>query len=196
MSATVTAYPTVDLVAHMGYGGDKPWIARIKGTSAKFGLEREFLASRLGKSKSGRTGNVKVIVTMPGLYECCNTDQKGKSSLFYVILPHDGGLVKVDASLESAHEIAAALDGGKPITDLGFRIKPDVKPGQMSWNAQPLTFRGEDGKLLWRVETPPPPAPTGPSAPTGATPGGPGEALNLSQVSDQDLLAEIRKRGL
>ena len=58
-------------IAHY-LAADRPWVARIKGIDARFGLAREFLASRkdfAGSNGSGSRGVILHYELRPGLYE-------------------------------------------------------------------------------------------------------------------------------
>lgn len=127
-----------ELTASQGYDAAKPWIARITGTDAKYGLAREFIPARLER----RQATAKV--TEPGLYETCSTDgRKGaKRSRFYLAIEHEGGLTHIQIRETTLHEI---LDSGRPVDDLA------LVPGAGTLEGK-LSCRTPDGKLAWRFE--------------------------------------------
>lgn len=136
----MATYHSVELSASRGYGGGKAWIARITGRSDKFGFEREFVRGKESSSKSGKTGSVEATVTKPGLYECCDTDAKGKSSRFFLVgKDHEGDVIDVKLGDETAAMLADAMDAGRDLDDL------------RKWQ-DGSKVRGEDGEILWRVD--------------------------------------------
>lgn len=96
------------------YYGEKPWVARITGTDAKYGLSREFYRGTRSRSKSGKTGTITITLD-PGLYNAGG----GKSAIrdlgqFFLICPGlTGSLARVEISAERAREIARILDDGE-----------------------------------------------------------------------------------
>ncbi len=105
------SYTGTTLTCGQGYGGRKPWIARISGTDSKYGFDREFLSVRMSYSRSGKTGRGEAYITEPGLYQCRDTGQRGNEDRFYVILPDaDGQLIEHTIDEDDALKLAALLD--------------------------------------------------------------------------------------
>lgn len=114
----------------------KSYIARISGTDPKFGLARDFLASKRDSSKSGRTWTNTATVTAPGLYEVSDTGKRGAVRSYYIVLDiPDRGLHPLLAQQATAFELAKDLS---QIDRLGTRETNEGK----------LSFRDESGDLL------------------------------------------------
>lgn len=119
----------------------KSYIARISGTDPKFGLARDFLASKRDGSKSGRTWTQRATVTMPGLYEVSSTGKQGAVRSYFVTLDvPDRGLVALAANQSTAFELAKDVS---QIDRLGTRETSEGK----------LSFRDVSGDLLLTATT-------------------------------------------
>jgi len=52
----------------------RPYVARVLGADARYGIRREFLhAVRRDLSRSGATGTIEYLITEPGIYEIGNS---------------------------------------------------------------------------------------------------------------------------
>lgn len=148
-------HPTT-LTASRGYGGGKPWIAQVTGTSVRFGMHRVFLAARATSSKSGATGRLEATIVETGLYETCDTKAKGKESTFHLVVVIDGETISRSLRDSSGLEIAAALEDGKSVDDLRCRLNDDGK----------IVYRTADGALDFGApDVTPEPAPVETPAP-------------------------------
>lgn len=125
-----------------------PYVARVVGLSAKFGLDREFLASRkLDRQRAASHA------TLPGLYEVAEADWRRTVKAYYLLTLVAGeqvGPLPIRDTLAVA--IATELERGRRIEDLILRRRNG------KWKV-----RAEDGALQWRAaattaaESPSPP---------------------------------------
>ena len=104
--------------AHLGY---RPWMARITGLDAKYGLARDFEQSYVYRSRSGRTEDHAWEINSTGLYQLGGT--KHDNALF-VVWVKDGRLVKTTVDMARAQAIARLLDEGKDFEDARQATKP------------------------------------------------------------------------
>lgn len=92
------------------YEGGKTWLARVGGTDAKFGLERDFINTvEKDMNKSGKTGTYTYLVE-DGVYE----GREGEKSTFYIVR----GATKTKVDRDAA--LAALNDAGelKPASEV------------------------------------------------------------------------------
>lgn len=104
--------------AHLGY---RPWLARITGLDAKYGLARDFLESYVvNPSRSGRTG-VHAWEIDVGLYQRGGT--KRDDGLF-IVWRKDGQLFRTTVDMARAQAIARLLDEGQDFEAARKATKP------------------------------------------------------------------------
>lgn len=107
---------TYTLEYGMGYAGrlgNKPWIARITGSDAQYGLRREFLeADRVEKEHIGRQRTVVRLSysLSEGLYE---VSERGERR-YMMVFPAQSGATRCSGlSAERMQAWVAALDEGE-----------------------------------------------------------------------------------
>jgi len=105
--------------AHLGY---RPWMARITGTSQKYGLARDFLESYVCKrSRSGRTEDHAWEIAEEGIYQLGGTKRDNE---LFIVWSKEGRLVRTTVDMARAQAIARLLDEGKDFETARKATKP------------------------------------------------------------------------
>lgn len=107
--------------AHLGY---RPWLARITGLDAKYGLSRDFEQSYVYRSRSGRTEDHEWDIADVGLYQLGGVKHGGELFIAWV---KEGRLVRTTVDMARAQAIARLLDEGKDFETARKATKP-TKP--------------------------------------------------------------------
>ena len=131
---------SITLYASHGYQApSKPYIARLTGLDQKFLFAREFLSARQTSSRSGRTSEISMVVTDPGIYEATSTTARGKESQYYIVLVVEGELM---ANRVSREAVIALFKTGRPVTELNA-VRNDE-------NRDRMVLVDAHGNFMWK----------------------------------------------
>lgn len=103
------------------HAGTAPYLARIVGTCAQYGLARVFSTARRVSSRSGKTAELHFALKEEGLYEIGKS--RRDDGYYYVARKKSGGLGWFACSGARALAMARLLDTGAP----WFQVRQETK---------------------------------------------------------------------
>lgn len=127
-----TTYP-LQLEQGIGYSGKhgaRAYVARIVGTSDRFGLDREFLGAdnverdHFGRAKYTRTYTYELG---PGLYD---VSEAGERRYLLVWAKADGTIGRYNPPAERVETMAELMSDGQGFEAARLATKPAPKPAQ------------------------------------------------------------------
>lgn len=95
---------TITSTVRGGGSGRNAWVARITGTSDKYGFDREFVAKDGNLSGSAKSGYIDFNIDEPGIYEVRGVQlPKGEASIGdlwngFISVAENGDVAKIDKS--------------------------------------------------------------------------------------------------
>lgn len=104
---------TIKLTAESSYGCSGQYIARITGRAERVQFARSFVGTKYGKRGEYTSYETDEI----GLYEV-QSQKKGKSRSYWLVLECDGELRRFSSDHEDALAIAKRLDSGESLPDI------------------------------------------------------------------------------
>lgn len=99
----------LEIILHQAMSGRRPWIARITGTDADYGMSRSFVDGRIVRS-TRRTSELLFSIAVPGIYQI---GQAGSDTGFIVAWRKDGEIEYADTTEDRVRRYAELRDAGK-----------------------------------------------------------------------------------